>query len=91
MGDDDMMLDLARQAVEKATAAGAQGVWARAFRSRKVDFTGRDGALAEYLVLPVVNLHHVPDGLEPAAAVFAEPLAAAFEIGCQVPTRLARM
>jgi threonine dehydrogenase-like Zn-dependent dehydrogenase len=38
---------------------------------------GRDGAFAEYLSLPVVNLLPVPDGVEDERAVFTEPLAAA--------------
>ena len=38
---------------------------------------GRDGAFAEYLRLPVVNLLTVPDEIEDARAVFAEPLGAA--------------
>ncbi|MDP8247833.1 MAG: alcohol dehydrogenase catalytic domain-containing protein [Candidatus Tritonobacter lacicola] len=37
----------------------------------------RDGAFAEYLTLPVENLHIVPDGVRDEEAVFAEPLAAA--------------
>lgn len=43
-----------------------------------------DGAFAEYVALPVANLHGVPDGVADDAAVFAEPLAAAFEILAQV-------
>jgi threonine dehydrogenase-like Zn-dependent dehydrogenase len=38
---------------------------------------GRDGAFAEFLRLPIVNLLAVPDEVEDARAVFAEPLAAA--------------
>lgn len=38
---------------------------------------GRDGAHAEYLRLPLVNLLPVPDRLPDEHAVFAEPLAAA--------------
>jgi threonine dehydrogenase-like Zn-dependent dehydrogenase len=38
---------------------------------------GRDGAFAEYLSLPAGNLLAVPDEVEDARAVFAEPLAAA--------------
>jgi threonine dehydrogenase-like Zn-dependent dehydrogenase len=38
---------------------------------------GRDGAFAEFLRLPVVNLLVVPDEVEDERAVFAEPLAAA--------------
>lgn len=45
---------------------------------------GRDGAFAEYLVLPVENLHLVPEGLSTDAAVFTEPLAAALEIQEQI-------
>ncbi len=41
---------------------------------------GRDGAFAEYVVLPAVNLHEVPKGIPDEAAVFVEPLAAAAEI-----------
>jgi len=41
---------------------------------------GRDGALAEYLTLPVSNLLAVPDGVSDQDAVFTEPLAAAMEV-----------
>ncbi len=40
----------------------------------------RDGAFAEYLTLPVANLHLVPDNVSDEEAVFVEPLAANFEI-----------
>lgn len=38
---------------------------------------GRDGAHAEFLKLPLVNLLPVPDGIPDERAVFTEPLAAA--------------
>jgi len=41
---------------------------------------GRDGAFAEYLCLPIANLHRVPENVPDEAAVFVEPLAAACEI-----------
>lgn len=41
---------------------------------------GRNGAMAEYITLPDENLLIVPDGVNDHRAVFAEPLAAAFEI-----------
>ena len=41
---------------------------------------GRDGAHAEYLALPARNLCAVPDGVSDRAAVFVEPLAAAYGI-----------
>ena len=49
--------------------------------------SGRDGAFAEYLTLPVANLHPVPDAISDEAAVFTEPLAAACEIVQQVHVR----
>jgi threonine dehydrogenase-like Zn-dependent dehydrogenase len=41
---------------------------------------GRDGAFAEFLSLPDVNLIPIPDSIADDAAVFVEPLAAAYEI-----------
>ncbi|MET0503092.1 MAG: alcohol dehydrogenase catalytic domain-containing protein [Candidatus Binatia bacterium] len=43
-----------------------------------------DGAFAEWVAVPVTNLHVVPQGVSDEAAVFTEPLAAAFEILEQV-------
>jgi threonine dehydrogenase-like Zn-dependent dehydrogenase len=45
---------------------------------------GHPGTYAEYLTLPLENLHIVPDGLSDEQAVFVEPLAAACEILGQV-------
>lgn len=39
-----------------------------------------DGAFADYVSVPITNLHTVPDGITDEEAVFAEPLAAAFQI-----------
>lgn len=47
----------------------------------------RDGAFAEYLTLPITNLHPVPDAVSDEVAVFTEPLAAACEIIQQVHVR----
>lgn len=44
----------------------------------------RHGAFAEYLTLPVENLHEVPASLPDDAAVFTEPTAAALQIQEQV-------
>ncbi|MFQ5707354.1 MAG: alcohol dehydrogenase catalytic domain-containing protein [bacterium] len=38
------------------------------------------GAFAEYLTLPLVNLHRIPETIPDRTAVFVEPLAAALEI-----------
>ncbi len=43
-----------------------------------------DGAFAEYVAVPVANLHLAPDAIPDEEAVFTEPLAAAFEILEQV-------
>jgi threonine dehydrogenase-like Zn-dependent dehydrogenase len=43
-----------------------------------------DGAFADYLALPLENLHAVPDSVSDEHAVFVEPLAAACEILDQV-------
>jgi threonine dehydrogenase-like Zn-dependent dehydrogenase len=44
----------------------------------------RPGAFADFVRLPAINLHEVPAGVEDDAAVFVEPLAAAFQITKQV-------
>lgn len=49
----------------------------------------RPGAFAEYLTLPVANLHPLPDDLSDDRAVFVEPLAAAYEVLEQVPVAAA--
>jgi len=45
------------------------------------------GGFAELMVAPEGALHRVPDGLEPAAAAMAEPLAAAVHAIDRAPTR----
>jgi len=45
---------------------------------------GHDGAFAEYLSLPLENLHRAPDNVSDEQAVFVEPLAAACEILKQI-------
>lgn len=44
----------------------------------------RPGCFAEFLTLPLQNLHHIPETLTDELAVFAEPLAAALQIQQQV-------
>ncbi|MBD2774686.1 MDR/zinc-dependent alcohol dehydrogenase-like family protein [Iningainema tapete] len=44
----------------------------------------RNGAFADYLCLPIENLHPVPDHIPTEVATFTEPLAAALEIQQQV-------
>lgn len=48
---------------------------------------GHDGAFADFIAVPERNLHPVPDPLDTTLAVFAEPVAAAFEIPTQLTLR----
>ena len=48
---------------------------------------GHDGAFAEYLSLPLENLHRIPHNVSDEQAVFVEPLAAACKILKQVNIR----
>jgi 2-desacetyl-2-hydroxyethyl bacteriochlorophyllide A dehydrogenase len=49
-------------------------------RRRTLGIHDWNGVFAEYLVLPVDNLHLVPNSVLDQAAVFTEPLAASYEI-----------
>lgn len=53
-------------------------------RRTVLGIVNRHGAFAQYLSLPVENLHPVPDAVSDDDAVFVEPLAAALEIQEQV-------
>jgi threonine dehydrogenase-like Zn-dependent dehydrogenase len=44
----------------------------------------KDGAFAEYITLPLDNVHEVSENISDEEAVFTEPLAAAFEITRQI-------
>ncbi|KAJ1496459.1 chaperonin 10-like protein [Baffinella frigidus] len=48
---------------------------------------GADGGFAEYLIVPIENIHLVPESLTDDQAMFAEPLAAACQITQQVHVR----
>ncbi len=45
-----------------------------------IGILNRDGAFAEYVVVPDKNLHPVPDSLSDDEAVFVEPVAAAYQV-----------
>jgi threonine dehydrogenase-like Zn-dependent dehydrogenase len=53
-------------------------------RRTVLGIVNRDGAFAEYLTLPIANLHRLPDNVSTTAATFTEPLAAAIQIQEQV-------
>ena len=56
-------------------------------KRRVLGILGADGAFAEFVRVPVANLHAVPDRVANEAAVFCEPVAAAFEILEQLSVR----
>ena len=54
-------------------------------RRTVMGIVNRNGAFAEYVTLPTVNLHEVPREISNEEAVFVEPVAAAAEILEQMP------
>jgi threonine dehydrogenase-like Zn-dependent dehydrogenase len=58
----------------------ARGIKEHCDNRNVVGIRQHDGAFAEYLSLPAVNLHEVPDGMDDDTAVFVEPVAAACRI-----------
>jgi threonine dehydrogenase-like Zn-dependent dehydrogenase len=50
-----------------------------------VGILDHDGVFAERVAIPQSNLHRVPDSVPDEIAVFAEPLAAAFQIPARIP------
>jgi len=60
-------------------------------RRTVLGIAGRDGAFAEYLVVPARNCHEVPDGVTDQQAVFVEPLAAAVHVLDALPPQRARV
>lgn len=61
-----------------------KGLFAHCRNRRVLGILNHQGAFAEYLTLPSINLHRVPDEIDDDTAVFVEPLAAAFQIIEQV-------
>ena len=65
-------------------ASCISGRYRHCTRRTVLGIAGKDGAFAEYLVLPEKNLHLVPDTISNEEAVFVEPLAACYRILEQV-------
>jgi threonine dehydrogenase-like Zn-dependent dehydrogenase len=64
-----------------------RGMKTHCARRKVLGIVAQDGAFAEYLALPLENLHFVPAGVPDECAVFTEPLAAACEIHEQVDVK----
>ena len=67
-----------------------RGLKAHCARRTVLGIVAQDGAFAEYLALPLENLHLVPKNVTDEQAVFVEPLAAACEILDQVEVKKSR-
>jgi threonine dehydrogenase-like Zn-dependent dehydrogenase len=61
-----------------------RGLMRHCSRRSVLGIAGKDGCFAEYVTLPLRNLHLLPDALSDVRACFVEPTAAAFEILEQV-------
>jgi threonine dehydrogenase-like Zn-dependent dehydrogenase len=64
-----------------------RGLKTHCARRSVLGIVAHDGAFAEYLTLPLENLHLIPANVPDEQAVFIEPLAAACEILAQLPIR----
>lgn len=64
-----------------------RGLKTHCARRAVLGIVAHDGAFAEYLALPLENLHVVPKNVSDAKAVFIEPLAAACQILDQLNIR----
>jgi len=64
-----------------------RGLKTHCARRTVLGMVDHDGAFAEYLALPLENLHRIPDSIGDELAVFVEPLAAACEILDQINAR----
>jgi threonine dehydrogenase-like Zn-dependent dehydrogenase len=61
-----------------------RGLKTHCARRTVLGIVNHDGAFAEYLALPLENLHLIPDSIADEQAVFVEPLAAGCEILDQI-------
>jgi len=64
-----------------------RGLKTHCARRTVLGIVAHDGAFAEYLALPLENLHPIPRSVSDEKAVFIEPLAAACQILDQIPIR----
>ena len=64
-----------------------RGLKTHCARRTVLGIMAHDGAFAEYLALPVENIHFVPENVSDEKAVFIEPLAAACQILDQLDIR----
>ncbi len=83
----EINLSCAGLGFRKRCAYCRRGIPSHCARRKVLGIISHDGAFAEFLALPVINLHRVPKNVPDESAVFTEPLAAACEILEQVNIR----
>src|SRR5258705_7033968 len=64
-----------------------RGLETHCARRTVLGIVGHDGTFAEYLSLPLENLHRVPQNVKDEQTAFVEPLAAAGEVLSQINVR----
>jgi threonine dehydrogenase-like Zn-dependent dehydrogenase len=67
-----------------------RGLKTHCSRRKVLGIVAHDGAFAEFLTLPLENLHAIPNTVTDEEAVFIEPLAAACEILAQIRVSIFR-
>jgi threonine dehydrogenase-like Zn-dependent dehydrogenase len=71
-----------------ACAMCERGLERHCFNRTVTGIAGRDGAFAEFVTVPIGNLHEIRKSIPDTRAVFTEPLAACFEILEQLDVRM---
>lgn len=94
-GDDEHPLAVGDRVVAEINCIGpgehSCGDWRHRAQDPKrtaLGIFGADGCFADYVVVPIKNLHRVPDSVIDEDAVFTEPLAAACSVLDEVTIRL---
>lgn len=64
-----------------------KGIFSQCRQRKVIGIHDWQGAFAEYLPVPISNLHHVPDAIDDDQAVFVEPLASALQMSQISPLR----
>jgi alcohol dehydrogenase len=83
----EINIGCAAQGFRSACKFCRRGLKTHCERRLVLGIVAHDGAFAEYVALPLENLHLVPDRVSDEQAVFVEPLAAACEILAQLKVR----
>ncbi|MGV7220243.1 MAG: alcohol dehydrogenase catalytic domain-containing protein [Nitrospinales bacterium] len=72
-------------APENPCKACSIGMSSHCLKRTVTGIINKDGAFAEEIVIPSVNLHAIPDDLDPLVATLAEPMAAALQTFAMTP------